>query len=347
MAETIQDERQQLPAAKRSLIKKMADRFDLQPESFMDTLRNTVMKPDRNGRQASNAEVAAFLSVANEHGLNPFTKEIHAFVGRDGGVVPIVGVDGWARIVNRQPSYNGVTFEWETDEKGKPVACTCKMFVKDRDFAVEVTEYLDECRRNTAPWNDMPRRMLRHKAFMQAARLAFGLAGLYDPDEGRDITEGRMEAETIEPDIVDTEATERPQARTSRSDQVADRFYREPEPDIEQEASEAFGGDEALQEPTTVDDPDNAADGPQPEPAPSDDPAANLDRRKKYDRCLAVCIDVGGLTYDEAVEALDEFAQRQFRGKTFAELDGDQEASVKIQLSQVRDWQAFPKASAF
>jgi hypothetical protein len=38
----------------------------------------------------------------------------------------------------------------------------------------------------------MPKRMLRHKAFKECARLAFGFAGVYDEDEARDI-EGAVE----------------------------------------------------------------------------------------------------------------------------------------------------------
>lgn len=33
----------------------------------------------------------------------------------------------------------------------------------------------------------MPHRMLRHKSLIQAGRVAFGLSGIYDEDEGRDI----------------------------------------------------------------------------------------------------------------------------------------------------------------
>jgi hypothetical protein len=46
-----------------------------------------------------------------------------------------------------------------------------------------VTEFLAECKRGTEPWKNMPRRMLRHKALIQCARVAFGFA-LYDDDEG-------------------------------------------------------------------------------------------------------------------------------------------------------------------
>ena len=47
-----------------------------------------------------------------------------------------------------------------------------------------------ECKkRDVAPWKSHPRRMLRHKAMIQCARLAFGFAGIYDQDEAERIAE--------------------------------------------------------------------------------------------------------------------------------------------------------------
>jgi hypothetical protein len=40
-----------------------------------------------------------------------------------------------------------------------------------------------ECKRDTDTWKKWPARMLRHKAAIQAARYAFGFAGIYDLDE--------------------------------------------------------------------------------------------------------------------------------------------------------------------
>ena len=57
------------------------------------------------------------------------------------------------------------------------------MYRKDRSHPVQIREYLDECLRDTDPWKKWPKRMLRHKAFIQAARLAFSLSGIEDPDE--------------------------------------------------------------------------------------------------------------------------------------------------------------------
>jgi phage recombination protein Bet len=166
----------QAKAERKSLIATFADRLGLEPNRMMATLKATAFRGD-----VSNEQMAALLIVANEHGLNPFTKELYAFPTKGGGIVPVVGVDGWARIVNEHPQFNGMKFE-QDDTK-----CTCIMYRKDREHPTTVTEYMDECRRGTEPWQTHPKRMLRHKAMIQCARLAFAFAGIYDPDEGERI----------------------------------------------------------------------------------------------------------------------------------------------------------------
>jgi hypothetical protein len=48
-----------------------------------------------------------------------------------------------------------------------------------------------ECKRGTGPWQTHPKRMLRHKAMIQCARLAFGYGGIYDQDEAERIAEAQ------------------------------------------------------------------------------------------------------------------------------------------------------------
>lgn len=172
---------------KASPLYALASRFSIEPAKLVEVLRGTVIKPDKSGKTATNEEMAAFCIVADQYGLNPFTREIHAFASGDKGIVPIVGIDGWTKIVNAHDEFDGTEFDYVHDEAGKPISCTCRIYSKGRSRPVEVTEYMSECKRNSIPWQTMPSRMLRHKAFMQAARYAFGLAGIYDDDEARDI----------------------------------------------------------------------------------------------------------------------------------------------------------------
>jgi phage recombination protein Bet len=165
------------------LLEHMAEKYMLRPEEFSKTVRATC-----GLATATPEQFAAFMMVAKTYNLNPITKEIYAFPGRGGGIVPIVSIDGWINLVNSNPNCDGFEFEMEHDDEGKLVACTCKMYRKDRKVPVTVTEYLSECVRQTDPWK-MQHRMLRHKALIQAARYAFGYAGIYDEDEGRTIAE--------------------------------------------------------------------------------------------------------------------------------------------------------------
>lgn len=175
-----------------SLLATFAHRYGLEANNMMRTLRATVLRPSGNGAEPSNEQVAAFMIVANQHTLNPFTKEVHGFVDKRGGIVPIVGVDGWAKLANQHPEFDGMSFE-QDDEK-----CTCTIYRKDRAHPIVVTEYLLECKQPSPAWSSHPKRMLRHRAMVQAMRLAFSFAGVYDPDEG----EAVLAAQNAEIDVT-------------------------------------------------------------------------------------------------------------------------------------------------
>lgn len=175
--------RRETNGQKLMLLDYMADKYSLTADEFRKTVRATCGLSTATGEQ-----VAAFLIVAKEYDLNPLTKEIYAFPGRGGGVVPIVSIDGWVNLVNSHPQCDGFDFAVENDPQGALFSITCTMHRKDRKHPTVVTEYLSECVRSTEPWK-MKHRMLRHKSFIQAARYAFGFAGIYDEDEGRVIAE--------------------------------------------------------------------------------------------------------------------------------------------------------------
>lgn len=161
----------------RSVLVDMSGRYGMEPAAFEATLRATVCKGN-----VSREEFAAFLLVAKEYGLNPMTKELYAFPAKGGGIQPIVSIDGWARIINDHPMFDGMEFE-DVRDGDDLIAITCRMYRKDRSRPIEATEYMGECRRSTDVWKTWPRRMLRHKAMIQCARYAFGFSGIVDPDE--------------------------------------------------------------------------------------------------------------------------------------------------------------------
>lgn len=167
-----------IPAPRQSLIASMASQYQMEPKAFADTIRATCLPGT-----ATNEEFAAFLMVAKEYGLNPITREIYAFPKKGGGIQPIVGIDGWLNLINSHPQCDGIEFDDVKDSKGALTAITCRIFRRDRGRPTMVTEYMDECKRPTEPWQKWPARMLRHKAAIQCARYAFGFAGIIDPEE--------------------------------------------------------------------------------------------------------------------------------------------------------------------
>lgn len=184
---------------KQSALAVMANRYNVEAPKLLDTLKATLMP------KASNEEMMAFVLVANSYDLNPFTKEIYAFPNRSGGINPVVSVDGWMKLMNRQPQFDGISFRCEEAE-GKPVSVTATIYLKDRSRPVEVTEYFTECYRATEPWKSHPRRMLRHKALIQAARVAFGFSGIQDEDEAAHVV--NINSEPAKPIFKEPKPTE-------------------------------------------------------------------------------------------------------------------------------------------
>ncbi len=184
-----------LTVRKPRALEAMAERLNVEPAKLFDTLKSTVFKG------ASNEEMLALVVVANEYGLNPLLKEMYAFPAKGGGIVPLVGIDGWTKIVNRQPNFDGVEFRDVVNENGELVAMDCLMYRKDWSHPVIVRERMSECARNTEPWTKMGSRMLRHRVYIQAARLAFGISGLVDEDEAPDVQVVR--SRPIRAEVVD------------------------------------------------------------------------------------------------------------------------------------------------
>src|ERR1035437_1346782 len=166
---------------KPSAINLMASRLSVEPLKLFDTLKATVFQ------KATNEELLALVVVANEYGFNPFLKELYAFPAKGGGIVPIVSVDGWNKMLVRQPDFDGIEFDFTETEQGELVSCTATIHVKNRSHPVKITEYMAECKRNTDPWNNMPHRMLRNRTLCQASRIAFGFSGVKHEEEIIDV----------------------------------------------------------------------------------------------------------------------------------------------------------------
>ena len=202
------EEKKKVVKRQPTVIEIMATKYKLEPAKFFETIKATVMRPGKNGRTATNEEIAAFLVVANKYNLDPFTNEIYAFPSKKGGIIPIVGIDGFVSQMNKNQDFNGMEIEYAEEEttmegaKSCPEWCEVKIYRKSLEKPIIVREYLDEVYvpavakgGYAGPWQTHTKRMLRHKAIIQAARIGFGITGIYDQDEADRI----IEAEIVEP----------------------------------------------------------------------------------------------------------------------------------------------------
>lgn len=181
--------------ARVSIVARMADRFGVDPTKMLSTLKATAFRGN-----VTDEQMMALMIVAEQYKLNPWTKEIYAFPDKHNGIVPVVGVDGWSRIINSDPNFDGMDFvsseavvkHPKNEHKPCPEWIECRMHRKDRSNPTIAREYLDECYRPPfvkdgrtidGPWQSHTKRFLRHKAMIQAARIAFGFVGIYDEDE--------------------------------------------------------------------------------------------------------------------------------------------------------------------
>lgn len=169
------------------LVGRLAQRYGVPANTLLGVLRDTVFKPPKGEAAFSDVELAAALVLAEKYQLNPFAKEIYLTRHR-GALLVIVPIDGWSKIANGQEAYDGCEFEYQEDEEHEIYSTTCRVFRKDRSRPTEVTEFYAECFDPKSdsprdPWRKWPRRMLRHKAFIQAVRLAFSLSEAVDDDE--------------------------------------------------------------------------------------------------------------------------------------------------------------------
>lgn len=205
---------------KQSLVVRTGARYGVDADKLLATLKNTAFR--QKDKEITTEQMMALLVVAERYDLNPFVNELYAFPSKGGGIVPVVGVDGWTRLINRHPKFEGMEFA-ESDEtktmpgaKEAPVWMEVRIYIKDRRAPVVIREYLEEVYRPPTtkddktfdgPWQTHTRRMLRHKTIIQGGRVAFGLSGIYDEDEAQRVLEAQEQAIDAEivPEIEDVE----------------------------------------------------------------------------------------------------------------------------------------------
>lgn len=113
---------------KVSLLLRLGAQWGVDHRELYSMLAKTCFRKS-DGTPPSKEEMMSLLIIADQAGLNPMLGEIYAFPGKNGGIVPIVGINGWRKIAAANPEYAGVRFEF-SKEKTECCGISCCEYVK-------------------------------------------------------------------------------------------------------------------------------------------------------------------------------------------------------------------------
>ena len=174
-----------------SVVERSVLRSGLSYDSFVRLLIKSALSRLTIWTQA---DLDRLLMLSERLGLDPLNNEIYATevtqeAGKKSRIVFVVGVDGWSKIINSHPQFDGMKFvESGPGDDELPLYIECTIFRKDRRVATSIREYMYEAHTGHGAWLTHPRRMLRHKAMVQCARACFGLGGVYEQDEAERVS---------------------------------------------------------------------------------------------------------------------------------------------------------------
>jgi len=156
---------------------------------MIETIKQTVCKG------ATDAQLKMFIEVCKATGLNPFLKEIW--------FVPAVGVmagrDGYLRVANEHPQFDGMSTTVERDEKGIPLKATCSVWRKDRGHPITCEAWYSEYRKNSNVWQTYPSAMISKVAEVLALKRSFAINGIVTEEE---IGEQKLMAQDAQQDVA-------------------------------------------------------------------------------------------------------------------------------------------------
>ena len=116
------------------------------------------------------------LRMILEYRLDPLKEELFLHCYDNGQWQVLISVDGWIKLISRHSHFVGMAFTESSQMINDiPTWIECAIYRSDRTMPMVVREYFVEVKQETPIWQKMPRRILRHRALQQCARLSFGI----------------------------------------------------------------------------------------------------------------------------------------------------------------------------
>ena len=160
--------------------------------AMVRTLKETVCKG------ATDAQFRMFVEICKSTGLNPLLKEIW--------FVPGVGImaarDGYLRVANEHPMFDGMETRVERDADGVPIKATCTVWRKDRSHPTVCEAFYNEYKKDSQVWRTYKSAMIGKVAEVLTLKRSFAINGVVTEEEigqqGSQSAADRVATEKIE-----------------------------------------------------------------------------------------------------------------------------------------------------
>jgi phage recombination protein Bet len=141
---------------------------------LLETIKQTVCKG------ATDAQFRMFIEVCKSTGLNPFLKEVY-YVPEKG--IIMAARDGYLRVANEHPQFDGMETTVERDEKNVPIKAICRVWRKDRGHPTTCEAYYNEYKKSSPVWTQYPSAMISKVAEVLALKRSFSINGCVTEEE--------------------------------------------------------------------------------------------------------------------------------------------------------------------
>ena len=193
------------------------------PKDKIQTIKNTVAVG------ATDDELNMFLSIAGKYELDPFLHEIW-FANMGNRNVIMTGRDGYLKIANRHPNFDGITGDvvhandrfikegdnvrhaYNAQDRGPIVGAYAQVYRSDRAHPVFVYAPFNEYNKGgRGVWGQYPSAMILKVAESMALKRAFSISGLVTEEElsGGNEQKAPVQEQTTTPPLNEAEQRER------------------------------------------------------------------------------------------------------------------------------------------
>ena len=136
---------------------------------------------DMCAKDCTDNEFLLLMQLAKTYQLDPFAKQIWAVKYGNNPAAIFCGRDGFLAIAHRSGKFDGM--ESGTRKDGDDLVGWCRVYRKDMSRPFEVEVSLSEYSTGKNLWLTKPKTMIVKVAESHALRRAFGISGLYAPEE--------------------------------------------------------------------------------------------------------------------------------------------------------------------